>query len=96
MTLRGPLPCSFLRVSYPGKHSKTCGQNLLLRGESLSKLKARDEMPRPPSGGDFEKGAASFELQTYQNHAIVNCHGWPKIYRGGVGVRGRRLDRDCA
>jgi hypothetical protein len=41
----------------------------------ISKL---DEMPRPPSGGDFEKGAASFELQTYQNHAIVDCHGWPK------------------
>src|SRR5271163_2076589 len=29
-TAHFPLPCSFLRVSYPGKHSKTCGQNLLL------------------------------------------------------------------
>jgi hypothetical protein len=38
----------------------------------------RDEMPRPSSGGGLRKRGASFELQTYQNHAIVDCYGWPK------------------
>jgi hypothetical protein len=45
----------------------------------VSKLKARDEMPRPPSGGISKKGRVHFELQAYQNHAIVDCHRWPHL-----------------
>ena len=67
-----------------------------MRGGVVAKLKARDEMPRPPSDGISKKGARPFELQTYQNHAIVRLPWMAKIYGGEVGVRGRRLDRDCA
>jgi hypothetical protein len=90
-TAHSPLPCSFLRVSYPGKYSKTCRQNLLLSRACEIPRDATASRSPPVTQECVRSRAQSLELPNLEKGLAPSGWAWAdrvprRSWRCGLGT----------